>query len=369
LKVPFVDLKKQYLSLREEIDSAFARVIQDSSFIRGPEVEVFESSFARSIGVKNCISCANGTDALYIAMKALGIGAGDEVITTAHSWISTSETITQAGGKVVFCDVNEDDFLLDVSKLEGLITPRTKGIIPVHLFGQAVDMGPLLEIAKKNNLWVLEDCAQAHFATYNGKTVGTFGDAATFSFYPGKNLGAMGDAGAVVTSNDKLADHMKLFARHGGKGEHLMEGINSRMDGLQAAVLNIKLPKMDEWTDKRRKAAQYYDDLLQSIPSVTLPIEKSGNKHVYHLYVIKVPKRDELKEYLEASGIQTVVNYPKALPFYKAYEYLEHLPQDFPCRLRKSIKNSFLTDPSIYYRGRAGICDKEDKRFLLIEKI
>ena len=328
--VQFVDLNKQYLALSEEIDSAFARVIQDSSFIRGPEVEVFESSFARSIGVKNCISCANGTDALYIAMKALGIGAGDEVITTAHSWISTSETITQAGGKVVFCDVNEDDFLLDVSKLEGLITPRTKGIIPVHLFGQAVDMGSLLEIAKKNNLWVLEDCAQAHFATYNGKKVGTFGDAATFSFYPGKNLGAMGDAGAVVTSNDKLADQMKLFARHGGKGEHLMEGINSRMDGLQAAVLNIKLPKMDEWTDKRRKAAQYYDDLLQSIPSITLPIEKSGNKHVYHLYVIKIPKRDELKEYLEASGIQTVINYPKALPFYKAYNYLKHVPQDFP---------------------------------------
>jgi len=336
--VQFVDLNKQYLALSEEIDSAFARVIQDSSFIRGPEVEVFESSFARSIGVKNCISCANGTDALYIAMKALGIGAGDEVITTAHSWISTSETITQAGGKVVFCDVNEDDFLLDVSKLEGLITPRTKGIIPVHLFGQAVEMDPLLEIAQKNNLWVLEDCAQAHFATYNGKTVGTFGDAATFSFYPGKNLGAMGDAGAVVTSNDKLADQMKLFARHGGKGEHLMEGINSRMDGLQAAVLNIKLPKMDEWTDKRTKAAQYYDDLLQSIPSITLPIEKSGNKHVYHLYVIKIPKRDELKEYLEASGIQTVVNYPKALPFYKAYEYLGHLPQDFPVAYENQSK-------------------------------
>ena len=263
-------------------------------------------------------------------MKALGIGAGDEVITTAHSWISTSETITQAGGKVVFCDVNENDFLLDVSKLEGLITPRTKGIIPVHLFGQTVDMDPLLEIAKKHNLWVLEDCAQAHFATYKGKTVGTFGDAATFSFYPGKNLGAMGDAGAVVTSKDKLANHMKLFARHGGKGEHLIEGINSRMDGLQAAVLNIKLSKIDEWTDKRRKAAQYYDELLQSVPSVNLPIEKNGNKHVYHLYVIKVPKRDKLKKYLETSGIQTVINYPKALPFYKAYEHLGHTPKDFP---------------------------------------
>ena len=330
MKVPFVDLNKQYLALREEIDSAFAGVIEDSSFIRGPEVEIFESSFARSIGVKQCISCANGTDALYIAMKALGIVAGTEVITTAHSWISTSETITQAGGKVVFCDVNKDDFLLDVSNLEGLITPSTKGIIPVHLFGQAVDMNPVLEIAKKNNLWVLEDCAQAHFATYNGKTVGTFGDAATFSFYPGKNLGAMGDAGAVVTNNEKLVDHMKLFARHGGKGEHLIEGINSRMDGLQAAVLNIKLSKMDEWTDKRRKAAQYYDELLRSIPAVTIPLERNGNKHVYHLYVIKAKNRDGLKKYLSSYGIQTVVNYSKALPFYKAYDYLGHTPQDFP---------------------------------------
>lgn len=338
MKVPFVDLNKHYLAFREEIDSAFARVIQNSSFIRGPEVEIFETNFALSTGVKHCISCANGTDALYIAMKALGIGAGDEVITTAHSWISTSETITQAGGKVVFCDVNENDFLVDVSKLEGLITPRTKGIIPVHLFGQAVDMDPLLEIAKKHNLWVLEDCAQAHFATYKGKTVGTFGDAATFSFYPGKNLGAMGDAGAVVTSNDQLADHMKLFARHGGKGEHLIEGINSRMDGMQAAVLNIKLSKMDEWTDKRRNAAHYYDELLQSVPSVTIPIEKNGNKHVYHLYVIKVPNRDKLKDYLEASGIQTVINYPKALPFYKAYEYLEHVPQDFPVAYENQSK-------------------------------
>ena len=361
--VQFVDLNKQYLALSEEIDSAFARVIQDSSFIRGPEVEVFESSFARSIGVKNCISCANGTDALYIAMKALGIGAGDEVITTAHSWISTSETITQAGGKVVFCDVNEDDFLLDVYKLEGLITPSTKGIIPVHLFGQAVDMDPLLEIAQKNNLWVLEDCAQAHFATYNGKTVGTFGDAATFSFYPGKNLGAMGDAGAVVTNNEKLADYMKLFARHGGKGEHLIEGINSRMDGLQAAVLNIKLNKMDEWTDKRRKAAQYYDDLLQSIPSVTLPIEKSRYQHVYHLYVIKVPRRDKLKDYLEASGIQAVINYPKALPFYKAYDYLEHVPQDFPVAYKNQSKILSLPIHPFITREEQEYVAKEIKEF------
>lgn len=328
--VPFVDLHKQYLALSEEFDSAFNSVIQNSSFIRGPEVDEFETKFARFNGVKHCISCANGTDALYIAMKSLGVCPGDEVITTAHSWISTSETITQAGAKVVFCDVNEDDFLLDTSKVKDLITPKTKGIIPVHLFGQAVDMDPLLKIAKKHNLWVLEDCAQAHFATYKGKMVGTFGDAATFSFYPGKNLGAMGDAGAVVTNNDNLADYMKLFARHGGKGEHLIEGINSRMDGLQAAVLNIKLPRMDDWTKRRRKAAAHYDQLFESIPFVTIPVENSTNKHVYHLYVIKVPKRDGLKNHLEDLNIQTVINYPKALPFYKAYSYLNHTYRDFP---------------------------------------
>ncbi len=330
MKVPFVDLNKQYLYLREEIDSAFAGVIEDSSFIRGPEIEIFETNFARSTGVKHCISCANGTDALYIAMKALGLEAEDEVITTAHSWISTSETITQTGAKVVFCDTNENDCLIDVSKIEQLITAKTKGIIPVHLFGQAVDIDPLLEITKKHNLWVIEDCAQAHFATYNGKTVGTFGDAATFSFYPGKNLGAMGDAGCIVTNRDDIAEYATLFARHGGKGEHIIEGINSRMDGIQAAVLNVKLKHIDEWTDKRRSAAAIYDKLLDSIDSIDCPSENITNKHVYHLYVIKVPNRDELKKFLEASGIQTVINYPKALPFYKAYDYLGHVQNDFP---------------------------------------
>ena len=187
--VAFVDLYAQYLALKEEIDDAISQTVRNSSFIRGSQVDLFEKNFAEKQDSQFCISCANGTDALYIAMKALGLGAEDEVITTAHSWISTSETITQTGAKVVFCDTNADDCLIDVSKIEQLISSKTKGIIPVHLFGQAVDMDPLLEIAKKHDLWVIEDCAQAHFATYTGKTVGTFGDAATFSFYPGKTLG------------------------------------------------------------------------------------------------------------------------------------------------------------------------------------
>ena len=330
MQVPFNDLHAQYESLKEEIDSAISSVIEGSNFIRGPHIEEFEYAFSKRTGVKHCISCANGTDALYISMKALGVGPGDEVITTAHSWISTSEAISQTGARVVFCDVNQNDFLIDIEQIPSLITERTKGIIPVHLFGQAVEMDPLMEIARKLGLWVLEDCAQAHFATYKDKLVGTFGDAGTFSFYPGKNLGAMGDAGCIVTNRNKLAEHMELFARHGGKGEHLIEGINSRMDGMQAAILNVKLNHIEKWTDMRRKAAKNYDLLLKKIEGIVVPEENGNNKHVYHLYVIKTKMRNQLKQHLFKNGIQTVINYPKALPLYKAYEYLGHLPRDFP---------------------------------------
>ena len=328
--IPFVDLRSQYLALRDEIDTAIAEIIAESSFVRGPHVDAFEENFASKTGVEHCISCANGTDALYVALKALGAGPGDEVITTAHSWISTSETITQTGARVVFCDVDPEDFLLDVSLLEGLVTERTKGIVPVHLYGQAVDMDALMKFTKARNLWVLEDCAQAHFATYKERMVGTFGDAATFSFYPGKNLGAMGDAGCILTGRSDLADFMKLFARHGGKGNHKIEGINSRMDGIQAAVLNVKLGKIDQWTEMRRSAAGIYDELFENLDCVILPTENSWNKHVYHLYVVRVPQRGQLKEYLQSKGIGTVINYPRALPFLEAYGYLGHSPSDFP---------------------------------------
>ena len=331
MKVPFVDLHTQYCSIKDEIDSAISQVIAQSAFLRGPQVLQFEESFALKLDVRHTISCANGTDALYIALKALGAGPGHEVITTAHSWISTSEAITQTGARVVFCDTNQDDFLLDVSKVEGLINERTKGIIPVHLYGQSVDMDPLIDIAKKRNLWILEDCAQAHLAKYKDKFVGTMGDAATFSFYPGKNLGAMGDAGCIATNRSDLAEYMELFARHGGKGNHQIEGINSRMDGLQAAILNVKLKYIDQWTEKRRLAADSYNKLLYGNPSVTTPAVHSYNKHVFHLYVIKTDKRDSLKDFLGEKGVQTVLNYPTALPFLKAYEYLGHSESEFPC--------------------------------------
>ena len=329
-QVPFLDLHAQYISIKEEIDTAIDQVIANSAFLRGPQVSAFEENFSKQIGVKHTVSCANGTDALYIALKALGTETGDEVITTAHSWISTPETITQAGARVVFCDTNKDDFLIDVSQVEKLINHKTKGIIPVHLYGQAVDMDPLGEIAKKHKLWILEDCAQAHFAKYKDQFVGTFGDASTFSFYPGKNLGAMGDAGCIVTARNDLAQYMELFARHGGKGKHKIEGINSRMDGLQAAVLNVKLKYIDDWTNKRRKAARSYDKLLSGIPHVTTPKVHDCNKHVFHLYVIKAERRDDLKGFLNDKGIKTALNYPTALPFLEAYEYLGHKHSDFP---------------------------------------
>ena len=246
MPVPFADLQLQYQTIKSEIDGAIAAVIRDNAFIRGSYVDAFEREFAAAVDVKHCVSCANGTDALYLAMAALKVKPGDEVITTAHSWISTSAMITHAGATVVFCDTDGATFTIDPAAIEAAITPRTVGIIPVHLYGQPADMDAIMAIARKHKLWVIEDCAQAHLARYKGQQVGTFGAAATYSFYPGKNLGAMGDAGAVVTNDDALAEHMTMLARHGGlvKHQHHIEGINSRLDGMQAAILSAKLPHL-----------------------------------------------------------------------------------------------------------------------------
>ncbi len=330
MKVPFVDLHAQYLTIKPDIDRAIAEVIAGSSYIRGPHVDAFEKAWAQVAGLKHCVSCANGTDALYIVMRGLGLKPGDEVITTAHSWISTTETITQAGGRVVFCDTDAETFTIDAAQIESRITPRTVGIIPVHLYGQSADMESIMAIARKHKLWVIEDCAQAHLARYQGQLVGTFGNAATFSFYPGKNLGAYGDAGCLVTNDDKLADWTATYARHGGKGDHLIEGINSRLDGLQAAVLEVKLPHLQKWTEARRRVARRYDELLRGVGDIVTPAVAKGRDHVYHLYVIRTGKRDALKKHLAEQGIATVLNYPKALPFYPAYAYLGHTPKDFP---------------------------------------
>ncbi len=331
-KVPFADLHAQYLSIRKDIDAAIAGVIGSSAFIRGPYVDAFEKEFAALIGAPHCVSCANGTDALYLAMRALGLKPGDEVIVPAHSWIATSETVTQAGGNPVFCDTDEDTFTLDPARVEEKITPRTVGIIPVHLYGQPADMGPIMELANKRHLWVLEDCAQAHLAAYQGKAAGTFGVAAAFSFYPGKNLGAMGDAGALLTADGVLAERMAMLARHGGlvKGDHRLEGVNSRLDGLQAAVLSVKMKHLKAWTAARRRLAGVYDREFAGIEGLEIPIVAGGREHVYHLYVVRHARRDELKKFLAERGIETVINYPVALPFLPAYARFGAKPEDFP---------------------------------------
>src|ERR1700739_2030643 len=285
MKIPFVDLHAQYLSIKPEIDAAIAEVIAESAFVRGRHVEAFEKAWAKTIGVKHCISCGNGTDALYISMRALGVKPGDEVITTAHSWISTSETITQAGGRVVFCDTDYETFTIDPAQIEAKITSATVGIIPVHLYGQPADMDAIMAIARRHNLWVIEDSAQAHSAKYGGRIIGTFGNIATFSFYPGKNLGAYGDAGCLVTNDDHLAGWATAFARHGGKNEHVMEGICSRMDGIQAAILNAKLPHLPAWTQARQRVAAGYDELLDGVGDIVTPTVACNRDHVYHLYV------------------------------------------------------------------------------------
>jgi dTDP-4-amino-4,6-dideoxygalactose transaminase len=330
--VPFADLHAQYLTIKPQVDAAIAEVIRTSAFIRGPFVDRFESEFAEATGSQHCVSCANGTDSLYIAMKALGVMPGDEVIVPAHSWISTSETVTQAGATVVFCDTDSATYTIDPARLAERVTPRTVGIIPVHLFGQPADMNAIMAVARRHSLWVIEDCAQAHLATVSGRMVGSFGHAASYSFYPGKNLGAMGDAGAITTPDGALAERMAMFARHGGlrKGDHQIEGINSRLDGLQAAILSVKLPHLPAWTERRRELAAELSRRLDQIPGVSVPEVAPGRNPVWHLYVVRHEQRDALAHHLSQRGIQTVINYPVALPFLPAYSRLNHQPADFP---------------------------------------
>ena len=326
------NLYRQYLSIKEQIDDCISHTIEESSFIRGKAVETFERNFSHEIGTEHCVSCANGTDAIYIALKALNVKAGDEVIIPAMSWISTSETVTQAGGKVVFCDIDKNYNTIDPNKISDLITDKTVGIIPVHLYGQPAQMDEIAKISRANNLWIIEDCAQAHFAKIGDRNVGTFGHAATFSFYPGKNLGAMGDAGAILTNDIELSNYMQKFARHGGltKGVHEIEGINSRLDGMQAAILNVKLQQIHGWDSRRRKIAQLYLDRLKNIDSIEAPVTRSDSDHAWHLFVIKTADRDQLSKFLRENGVDTSVNYPVPLPLLPCYQHLGHSEGDFP---------------------------------------
>lgn len=331
MRVPFVDLYAQYESIRSQIDRAIADSIRNTSFIGGQPVHEFESAFAEYLGLNHVVGCANGTDSLEILMQAMGIGPGDEVIVPAHSWISTSESVTAVGARPIFVDTESDFYTIDVSKIETAITSRTKAIIPVHLFGHPADMHVIMQLAEKHGLKVIEDCAQAHGAMIEGKMVGTFGDAASFSFYPGKNLGAYGDAGAMATNDDALAEKARMIANHGQitKHHHRIEGRNSRLDGLQAAILLAKLPFLNQWTEQRIQHATTYNQLLQE-SGLDLPSTKPGCKHVFHLYVIQSDKRDALKKYLAEQGIETAIHYPTALPFLECYQSRNPNIEQFP---------------------------------------
>jgi len=339
MKVPFVDLKAQYLNIKTEIDTAVNKVIENTAFIGGVILKSFEKEFATFCSAKFCIGVGNGTDALWLALKGVGLKEGHEVIVPANSFIATSEAVTLAGGRVVFCDIDPRTFTLNVEHLERLINPQTKAIIPVHLYGHPADMNPILKLAQKWNVNIIEDAAQAHGAKYLGKPVGTLGEIGCFSFYPGKNLGAYGDAGAIITNNADMANTMRMMANHGRekKYDHLFEGLNSRLDTLQAAVLRTKLKYLEQWTTQRRENAQQYTRLLDNLPVLT-PLESPDVKAVYHLYVIRVPdgRRDALRKLLSEKGISTGIHYPIALPNLKAYAYLNHKPDDFPFATRYS---------------------------------
>jgi dTDP-4-amino-4,6-dideoxygalactose transaminase len=339
MSVPFVDLKAQYASIKAEIDAAISAVIADTAFVGGGCVKEFEQAFARYCGMSQCVGLANGTDALFVALRSLGVGEGDEVITVANSFVATSEAIKMAGAQVVFVDINPKTFTMDVNRIEEKITRRTKAIIPVHLYGQPADMDPILALARKHGLRVVGDAAQAHGAQYKGRPTSQLADITCFSFYPGKNLGAYGDAGALVTNNEEWAGTARMFANHGRtkKYDHDFEGINSRLDGIQAAILSVKLRHLDDWTEGRRRAAYRYNRALED-SGVLTPAELDDVKAVYHLYVIRVPngRRDQMQEFLKDGGVSTGIHYPIALPYLNAYRHLNHCDGDFPHALRAS---------------------------------
>jgi dTDP-4-amino-4,6-dideoxygalactose transaminase len=337
MRVPFVDLKAQYHSIKSEIDAAIGAVIEKSAFVGGPFVKEFEDAFARYCGVAHCVGVANGTDAIVLALKTLGVGPGDEVITAANSFIATSEAVTLAGARVVFVDMDPRTCNIDVTRIEEKITPRTKAIIPVHLYGQPADMDAVRAIAKQHGLWVVGDAAQAHGSQYKGRPIATLADITCFSFYPGKNLGAYGDGGAIVTDNAEWEAKARMLANHGRstKYGHEVEGLNSRLDGIQAAILNVKLGHLEAWTEARRANAYRYNALFED-SGIATPKELDGVRAVYHLYVVRVPaaRRQELQTSLKQAGIDTGIHYPIALPYLSAYRHLGHTEKEFPEALK-----------------------------------
>jgi dTDP-4-amino-4,6-dideoxygalactose transaminase len=332
MKVPFLDLKCQHAPLRGEINEAIGRVIDESAFAGGPFVVQFEADFAAYCACPHAIGVGNGTEALWLSLLALGVGPADEVITVPNSFMATAEAITYCGARPVFVDVDERTYTMDPGALEKSITPRTKAIVPVHLFGQPADMDPILEIARQHGLFVVEDACQAHGAEYKGRRVGTLGHAGCFSFYPGKNLGAFGEAGAIVTKSAALQEKIRILRDHGQvrKYYHTMIGWNGRMDGIQAAVLAVKLRHLETGNRLRRAHAAYYDKALEGIEELVTPVETDFVRHVYHIYAIRVPERDEVIRRLSEKGIGSGVHYPVPIHLQEAYRSLGYERGAFP---------------------------------------
>ena len=332
MEVPFLDLKAQNRALKAEILPLWEEILDSAGFIGGKHVSAFEEEFASACSVKHCVAVNSGTDALRFIFLALGLESGDEIITVSNTFIATTESITQAGGKIVFVDIDPDTYNMDASKLEGAITPKTKGIVPVHLYGQPADMDAILAIAKKHGLWVVEDACQAHLAEYKGRKAGSIGIAGAFSFYPGKNMGACGEGGAVTTNDENLATKVRMLRDHGQsrKYHHEIEGYNGRCDALQAAALRVKLKHLPAWNEARRKNAQCYFEFLQDTNGIVLPKIHQKCLSVFHLFVIQVEKRDSVQEALAKVGISIGLHYPIPLHLQKVYEHMKLPIGSFP---------------------------------------
>lgn len=322
--IPILDSKRQYAQIGIKVEDAVLKVLRSGQYILGEENKMFAEEIAKYMGVKNAVTLNSGTDALHLALRALNIGAGDEVISVAFTFVATTEAIGIVGAKPVFVDIDENTFNMDASKIEAAITPRTKAIIPVHLYGQPCQMDVIMDIAKRHNLHVIEDCCQAIGAKYNGQMVGTFGDIGCYSFYPTKNLGTMGDGGLLITNSDEIKDRVIALRNHGGaiRYHHDEIGVNSRLDEVQAAILRVKLPYIDEWNKKRRENAYRYNELFANCEDVVTPTEIENSYCVYHQYTVKIPNRDEVHAMLREAGVGAMIYYPIPLHLQKVHEYL-----------------------------------------------